>query len=314
MNLLFTLIQMRSNIIQQVLQKEMSVDYASKILWVTRKTVHKRWCRYQYEWESAFLPKKSGPKKWTPRNKIDEETENLISELALLHKSEWPIRLSLRLFDEHWITIEQSTVYRILKRRNIRYYLRYEKPKKIPKLYTHEVSWYELQVDTSFPFWRHRKIVIYTAIDDATRSIYTRAYEWYWIEQSQDFAIRVSQQFWVHIQTVRTDQWREFGTWFTKKLEELWIKHHKNDPYHPEQNWKVERYHRTLREEEEFKRPYLAEVDEINYYLRQRMKHYNTKRKHTWLWMNGLTPVQKRKKTTGNSLGDHVYLNTSTLY
>jgi transposase InsO family protein len=113
---------------------------------------------------------------------------------------------------------------------------------------------------------------------------------------------------------VRTDQWREFWAWFTKKLEELWIKHHKNDPYHPEQNWKIERYHRTLRDEEEYRRGYLAEVEEINYHLRQWMKHYNTKRKHTWLWMNGLTPAQKRKKTTWNSLGDHVYLNTSTLY
>jgi len=292
----------------------MSVQYATKLLWVTRKTVHRRSCRLKYEWEWAFIPKKSGPKSWEAWNKICEDTECIVCDIAQQFKREWPMRLAIRLREEHWIVLEQTTIYRILKRRNVRYYTQYQKPKKIPKLYTHEVPWFEVQVDTSFPYGRHRKIIIYTAIDDCTRTIFTRSYNWYGIEQSKDFASRLVKAFPCAIQTIKTDQWREFWAWFTRQLETRWINHHKNDPYHPEQNGKVERYHKTLWDEEEHHRAYLASIDEINYNLWQWMKYYNTKRKHTWLWMNGLTPVQKQKKTIGISLSTSIDLNASIVY
>jgi len=37
--------------------------------------------------------------------------------------------------DECMIEIDQATVYRILKRRHIRYHTEYKRPKKKPKLY-----------------------------------------------------------------------------------------------------------------------------------------------------------------------------------
>jgi hypothetical protein len=35
------------------------------------------------------------------------------------------------------------------------------------------------------------------------------------------------------------------------------------------------------------------ELDELKYRNQLRLQYYNNKRKHTGLWMNGLTPLQK---------------------
>lgn len=239
-----------------------------------------------------LIPEKSWPKEWYCRNKTPEAIEEKVAQVAMSHKMEWPLELKYRL-EEQWIIMDQSTVYRILKRRNVRYYKLVQRPKKIPKLYVLSNPWEEVQIDTSYPFGRHRRFVVYDAIDDCTRTVFSKAYESACIESTMDFINEIVRRMPFSISAIRTDQGREFSKTITKYLESMWITHIKNEAYHPEHNGKVERYHLTQNKREISKWPYLISIHEANYMLRQRTSYYNTKRKHTGLWMNRMTPYEK---------------------
>jgi hypothetical protein len=72
--------------------------------------------------------------------------------------------------------MNQSTIYRILKRRGVRYTKTYKRWKADPKLYCLDAPGDELQLDASFPFGRYRKVVSIDAIDDCSRSVYAELY------------------------------------------------------------------------------------------------------------------------------------------
>ena len=239
---------------------------------------------------------KPWPKKWKAYNKTLEETEEVVSLLWMKYKKEWPARLKMRL-DDMWIVMDQTTVYRILKRRNIRYHQWYEKEKKQRKIYALGIPWMELQMDTWYPFGYHRKFVIYSAIDDCTRIAYSKAYENANIENTKSFINELIKRYPFSIVSIRTDQWREFSKTITKYLEDLNINHIKNEPYHPEHNWKIERYHFTENTWEVINWPYLISIEEANYMLRNWLSYYNFCRPHTGYGMKKLTPRAKYLKT-----------------
>lgn len=293
MYLCHQMLVMRVRLLEDILSKKRKVEEVAEILWVTRKTVHKWKCRYTYYGVEWLVPKKPWPKRWTTWNRTANEIEKVVAKYAIEHKTLWPQRLSVKLVEHEWIKLDQSTIYRILKRRKIRYYKLYERPKKKKKLYVLDKPWRELQVDTSFPFGYHRKFVIYTAIDDCTRMVYAQAYERHTIDSTKKFMKELLKRCPFDVERIRTDQWREFSKTITAWLEERNIQHIKNEPYHPEHNGKVERYHRTMKEEEVSKWPYLIEIPEANYRLRQRTSYYNYERGHTGLWMNGSTPMKR---------------------
>lgn len=276
------------------------VSEVAQIMNVTRKTIHKRKCRYKYYGSSWLLPRKPGPKKGTCWNRTLKEIEDKVVELAREHQREWPVKLTMRLCDEHEIEIDQSTVYRILKRRKIRYHQDYERPKRKKKLYALDSPGRELQVDTSFPFGYQRKFVVYSAIDDCSRLVYSRVCDGATSKNSIQFMQELIRKTPFRIERIRTDQWREFAKTLTEWLTGVGIKHQMNEPYHPEHNGKVERYHRTMKSEEIYQWPYLISIEDANYMLRQRMKYYNEKRRHTGLWMNGMTPKQKLQELSKN--------------
>ena len=301
MPLCYSLIEMRIRMIKDIVSKKRKVTEVAEIMWVSRKTIHKWKCRYKYYWVSWLLPKKSWPKKGTCWNRTKKNIEEIVMMYGDKYKKEWPVRLSMRL-EEIGIEIDQSTVYRILRRRNIRYYVDYSKEKrkrkKKAKLYVLDNPGREIQLDTSFPYWRKRKLVIYSAIDDCTRKVYSKAYRRHWLNSTKRFLTELRKKSEYKIEAIRTDQWSEFSNNISLYLEARWIMHIKNEAYHPEHNGKVERYHRTMKEESISKWREWIWIEEANYQLRQRMAYYNTKRKHTWLWMNGLTPEQKLKNVT----------------
>ena len=213
--------------------------------------------------------------------------------LWMKYKQEWPERLRMRLDEKYWIHMNQTTVYRILKRRNVRYHQTYEKEKKQRKMYSLEIPWMEIQVDTWYPFGRHRNFVIYSWIDDCTRRVYSKAYEHANIVNTQDFVNELIRRFPFAIISIRTDQWREFSKTITKYLSDLHIEHIKNEPYHPEHNWKIERYHFTENMWEVINRPYLISIEEANYMLRNWLSFYNFCRSHTGIGMEKLNPHAK---------------------
>ena len=75
-------------------------------------------------------------------------------------------------------------------------------------------------MDTSYPYGRHRKFVIYSAIDDCTRMVYSKAYESANIENTKDFVEYVLEQRKSQVKRFRTDCGSEFSRTITKWLDE----------------------------------------------------------------------------------------------
>ncbi len=283
----------KTHLIEDVIKKKRKAREAASILWISIRVFNKWKCRYEYNGIQGLIRSKPWPKHWTAYNITPEETEEIVAFLAMKYKQEWPANLKIRLDEKYGIHLNQSTVYKILKRRNVRYYNAYQKEKKTRKMYSLEIPWMEIQVDTWYPFGRHRNFVIYSWIDDCTRRVYSKAYEHANIVNTKDFMNELIRRFPFAIISIRTDQWREFSKTITGYLEGLHINHIKNEPYHPEHNGKIERYHFTESMWEVRNWPYLINIEEANYMLRNWLSYYNYCRPHTGIGMGKLSPHAK---------------------
>lgn len=286
-------LELKEHLIKEVLEKKRKARDAAAILWVSIRVFNKWKCRYKYHGIQGLIRSKPWPKQWSPYNRTKEETEEIVSFLGMKYKQEWPLSLKFRLEDKFGIHLDQTTIYRILKRRKVRYYKEYIKEKRQRKLYTLDIPWMELQMDTWYPFGRHREFVIYSAIDDCTRFAYSRVYSNANIESTKHFINELISRMPFWIMSIRTDQWREFSKTITRFLEEIKIKHIKNEPYHPEHNGKIERYHFTENMWEVRNRPYLISIDEANYMLRNWLSFYNFSRRHLGFGMEKMSPRAK---------------------
>lgn len=95
------------------------------------------------------------------------------------------------------------------------------------------------------------------------------------------------------VHTIRTDNEKEFWRQFSEYLENKGIRHIKNEPYMPQHNGKIERYHWTWKRLEVIFWKKEMELEELRYRNNQWLCYYNCYRKHTWLAMQGLTPLKK---------------------
>ena len=292
-NICWNMVELRIKLVKEIISWERTIKEVEELLWVSRQSISKWKSQYLQEWESALIPKKSWPKCWNAHNKTDSSIEEKVCRLAKENYFEWPIWISDQMYELYRIHIDQSTVYRILKRNNIRYYDGYHRLKKKRKLYVKDIPGRELQLDVSFPFGYQRKICIYTAIDDASRFVISEIYENHQEETSIAFMKKVLKESFYRIRAFRTDQWREFSQKFTDTLELHWIEHNKNPPYTPQHNGKVERYHRTMKEKCCIYWKFRSDISELRYLLKLWTNHYNTRKKHYWLWMKGKTPQEK---------------------
>jgi putative transposase len=281
------------HLIEDVIKKKRKTSEVATILRVSMRTIQRRICRYKYNGIQLLIRSKPWPKSWMAYNRTQKEIEEIVVFLAMKYKQEWPANLKIRLDEKYGIYMDQSTIYRILKRINVRYYNAYQKEKKQRKMYSLEIPWIEIQVDAWYPFGRHRKFVIYSWIDDCTRRVYSKAYESANIVNTKDFIDELIRRFPFAIIGIRTDQWREFSKTITGYLESLHINHIKNEPYHPEHNGKIERYHLTESLWEVKNRPYLISIEEANYMLRNWLSFYNYCRPHTGIGMEKLSPHAK---------------------
>ena len=82
------------------------------------------------------------------------------------------------------------------------------------------------------------------------------------------------------IQAIRTDQGREFSKKVTEFLEEHSIEHIKNPAYTPQYNGKIERFHRTYKEQAMIRWDYRWDNEELNYNLQLYLQYYNYRKKH----------------------------------
>ncbi|MDP2624887.1 MAG: DDE-type integrase/transposase/recombinase, partial [Candidatus Peregrinibacteria bacterium] len=193
----------------------------AEILGVNKRTVSRWIARYRFEGLDGICPKKPGPRKGSVAvNRISEEIEG--------------------------INLHKTTIWRILKRKEVRYGLYYRKLKKKKQLYCLNEPGEEIQMDVCFPFGRARKERVFDAIDDCSRLVYAKVM----LGHNQASSIRFVNELILAmpftIKAIRTDCGSEFSTSFTNHLKSLGIEHRKNVPYTPQHNGKIERYHRTF--------------------------------------------------------------------
>lgn len=283
--------------LQAILAKTKKVKDVAAELSLSRQTIHKLLSRYKRYGIDGLLPQKR--KVGTGGlNRTSPLIEQLVIQLAQKNWESGVLELSDILQLEHNITLNASTIWRILKRTDIRYTSSYPntRMKWKKKLYAHDVPGMELQMDTTYPFGYKQGKVVYTIIDDASRWVFAYSYETANAVNTLDFIEKVLKRAPFTILKIRSDNGKEFISRIVKSLlKEKGIEYRQNTPYCPEENGKIERFHST------FKRkcfrfggiyPHTT-IDEMQYKITLFLTYYNTKRRHRGLGMEGMTPAEK---------------------
>ncbi len=224
-----------------------------------------------------------------------------------------PQPLSEEIANIYGIELNQTTVWRILARKKIRYTTEYKRWKQEkPELYCLNTPGLELQMDACFPFGRSRRIASFDAIDDCSRYVYAKLYEREDSDSAIDFVKHLVQNAPFRIQSIRVDN--RYGKRLNEYCESIGIEIIVNDPYTPKQNGKIERFHKTLKREFFWKYcSFHDDMELLRYKYHQWLDYYNTKRKHGGYDMNRMTPYQKIASTLFLSLNNINYPQSVTL-
>lgn len=282
--------------LEEIKRKERNVSEVAQLLGVSRPTIYTRKSKYEEDWEIGLLEDNPWPKTGKARNRTKNEIEEIVVDYLKKYPLDWPKIIREKLEEEKGIVLHSTTIWRIGKRRHIKYGAsNRKKQKRERKLYVLSQPG-ELQVDVTFPYWRSRQICVYNAIDDCTRWVHSEVREDLWICDSIVFVQNMLDRIPIKVERIRTDNWTEFGRQFTEYLESVGIKHIKNEPYMPQHNGKVERYNGTFKAREVIYRTETMGLEELQYRNYLRVSYYNTERKHSGLWMENLTPLQKLTK------------------
>ena len=143
------LIAMKIEILNSCLTKQMKCKDGAKLLHMHPKSFSRLKKRYLEGGVATLTPRPPGPKNgFLAGNRTPGWIEKIVCELAYKHTQTGPTELSEMLFDHYAIKLNQSTVFRILRRNHIRYYREYTKPKRAkPQLYCLETPGEEIQLD-----------------------------------------------------------------------------------------------------------------------------------------------------------------------
>ena len=297
--------------LKQIINKEKTVISVAQELQVSRQSVHKWLCRYKRFGIDGLITKEKKRCK-IAHNRTSTEIEMLVIQIAGKYWNDGVETLHDNLLYENNIELHPTTIYRILKRNNIRYTTQYPHTRKKwkKKLYAHQIPGLELQMDTKYPYGYKQGKVIYTIIDDATRWVFAWSYKTANAENTLDFLEKVVRRTPFPIQKIRTDNGKEFiANRVREFLKNKQIEHRMNTPYCPEENGKIERFHRTLNEKAlrfGFKPSFT--LDEMQYQLNLFLYYYNWRKKHRGLGMDGKTPIQRLKELGSVNLTLQCYI------
>ena len=259
------------------------------------KSIYYRWLnRYKKDGEYGLINQKPCPENPKLRTPIKVE-EKVIYLRKKYHFG--PERIYLYLKRYLNIQTSESSVYRILKRNGISRLPKYAKrrsPGPKVKLYEKQTPGHHVQMDVKFLNFTNNdgkriKRYQYTAIDDATRIRALKVYQKHNQENAIDFLDYVIKTFPFRIKMIRTDNGHEFQArfhWYCidKGMEHVYIK-----PGSPKLNGKVERSHRTDKEEFYQLIKYKSDVD-LNEKITEWENFYNFNRPHKS--HGGLTPYE----------------------
>ena len=295
----------------QIIKKQKKITEVAEEFNVSRQTIHKWLNRYK-RFGACGLRRKKIKSIHIPHNRTSSEIERLVINLAENHQYDGVETLSDRLQFENNITLHPTTIYRILKRREVRYgeQQTWTKKRWKKKLFAHQIPGKELQMDTKYPFGYKEGKVIYTIIDDATRWVFAWSYETANQKNTLDFLKKVLSRVPFEIQKIRTDQGKEFIANTVKDfIKKQNIEYRNNTPYCPEENGKIERFHRTLNEKAISWGFYPKDtLDEMQYKLNLFLHYYNYRKKHRGLGMGGLTPMERLNEISSVNLTLQCYI------
>ncbi len=290
----FDMILHREKLLKEIQIKKRKVKEVAEILEVKRETVSRWLAKYRFFGLDGLCPKKAGPKIGSPAvNRTAEEIEDLVCMYGKNNPCDGPQAIADTIEEYERIKLHKTTIWRILKRRKVRYGWNYHKLQKKKQMYCLEQPGDEIQLDVCFPFGMAREDRVYDAIDDCSRLVFAKVMKDHSQSSSIEFVNLLIKATPFTIKAIRTDCGKEFSVQFTKHLKSLGIEHRKNAPYTPQHNGKIERYHRTFKGKEMCFWSFYANRDELNYRLQHWVKYYNFKMKHGGLGMNRLTPAQK---------------------
>ena len=167
--------------------------------------------------------------------------------------------------------------------------------------YTKQVPGHHVQVDVTFlkligPGGRATRRYQYTAIDDATRIRALKVYTRHTQKNAMRFLDHVITKCPFRIHTVRTDRGHEFQAQFHWHLADKGIRHVYLKARTPQLNGKVERSHRTDKQEFYQLLTYTGDVD-LNQKLAEWEKFYNYHRPHGAF--QGKTPYEALREKLG---------------
>ena len=307
------LIAMKKQVLDRLINRELNRSQAAGFLQMHTNAVSRLKKRYIEHGPDILTPKKSGPKNGETHNRTPEWVENIVVQFAVKQPNFGPLPLSEEISDKYGIDLDQTTVWRILTRKKIRYTTKYKRWKQEkPKLYCLNTPGLEMQMDACFPFGRSRKIAGFDAIDDCSRYVYAKLYEREDDDSAIDFVKHLVENVSFRIQRIRVDN--RYGKRFKKYCESIGIEVIVNDPYTPKQNGKIERFHKTLKREFFWKYcSFHDDVELMRYKYNLWLNHYNTRRRHGGYGMNRMTPYQKIASTLFLSLNNINYPQNVTL-
>ena len=253
-----------------------------------------------YKWKKAYLEKgvaglaRQKPiAKSHPRQLSAEVIEKILHLRQKYHFG--PQRITWYLERYHGITTSCSSVYRTLVCHNLSRLPRHTVRRPLhTRRYAKQVLGHHVQVDVKFltfksPRGNKVRRFQYTAIDDATRIRALRIYRRHTQQNAIDFVNYVLEKFPFRIHTIRTDNGHEFQALFHWHVEDNGIRHVYIKSRSPHLNGKVERSHRSDREEFYQLLTYTDDVD-LNKKLEKWEKFYNYDRPHGAF--NGKTPYE----------------------
>ena len=290
------LMRLKQTVIDQNLAKIINATQAAGLLNIHPKAYLRLKARYKILGISALFPKKPGPKvgNHNAYNRTPKELEEKVILLSIANPYSGPLALSRKLLEIHGIRLHQTTVWRILSRNTARYSKNLNRKRTPPILYCLEEPGIEVQIDACFPFGRSRDVIVFDAVDDSSRFLGAEVYdggETY--ESMTDFIRQLVKSSPFRIKSLRLDnrfnylRFRKFCAYY--RITTIF-----NEPYHPEQNGKIERYHRTFKNEVVYRKMSFSDpLEVLRYKLKLWVMEYNFHRPHGGYGMNGLTPVQK---------------------
>lgn len=297
------LIAMKKEILDSCIARKMKCKDGAKILKLHPKSFSRLKRRYIEDGEAALVTKPTGPKNgFVAGNRTPEWLEDIVCELSRKNVFSGPMDLSDMLFDQKSIRLDQSTIFRILRRKRVRYCRDYIVPRKPdPKLYCLETPGEELQLDACYPYGRGRKLCCFDAIDDCSRHVIGKIYTRETAENAIDFIKYLVAKAPYPIKRIRIDN--RSRKQISAFCQSIGIEVIVNIAHQPKQNGKIERFHRTVKNKLFWKHCHIYDdLNVINYKLQQWLVYYNEQRRHGGYGMNRLTPSQKLASSLFNSL------------